>query len=295
MVSVIIPSYNSERTIEKCLDALLNQTYSGEFEIILVDSSDDRTPEIVKNKYPSILFTHLNGRTGRGKARNIGIKKSKGNLLLFVDSDCIVPSNWINELVALHRSKNYAAIGGSVVNGNNTMSVIAWAGYIAEFRDFIPGQKGGEVEHLPTCNIAYKREILEKLGGFSEDCFLPEDHDLNQRLILAGDKIFFNPDIKVKHIHRETFNSFIKHQKYIGIITARMIRKYHLQGYIVAGNVVISIILIPIIAMLKFINTIIVFIKFQGKLLLKHPVSIGVFSMGLIPWGLGFIKGSMMK
>ena len=77
MLSVIIPSYNSEKTIRKCLDSLLDQTYEGEYEIIVVDSSDDKTPQIVTSLYPKVKLVHFRNKTDPGKARNIGIGRQK--------------------------------------------------------------------------------------------------------------------------------------------------------------------------------------------------------------------------
>jgi len=72
MISVIIPSYNSNKTIEKCLNSILNQTYSDEYEIIVVDSSIDNTSDIVKNKFKDVKLAHLKKKTDPGTARNLG-------------------------------------------------------------------------------------------------------------------------------------------------------------------------------------------------------------------------------
>ena len=83
MISVIIPSYNSEITIIGCLNALQNQSYGGCYDITLIDSSDDGTPEIVSLEYPNVKLIHLNDRTDPGTARNIGIAEAKGDLIAF--------------------------------------------------------------------------------------------------------------------------------------------------------------------------------------------------------------------
>ena len=98
MISVIIPSYNSEHTIEKCLDSLRNQSYRGEHEIILIDSSADTTPQIVSSKYPEIQLIHLEKKTDPGTARNIGIKEAKGDILALIDSDCIAAHDWLDNI-----------------------------------------------------------------------------------------------------------------------------------------------------------------------------------------------------
>ena len=87
MISIIIPSYNSETTIIPCLDAVQSQSYSGQYEVILVDSSSDKTQEIVSSDYPKVKLLHPDVRADPGTARNMGISRAKGDLIAFVDSE----------------------------------------------------------------------------------------------------------------------------------------------------------------------------------------------------------------
>ena len=291
MVSVIIPSYNSEKTIERCLDALLNQTYSGEYEIILVDSSNDRTPEIVNSKYPQIKLINLQKKTDPGTARNIGIKESVGDPLLFIDSDCVAYSDWISKMALKHEQTNFDAIGGCVYNGNYVDNNIAWAGYIAEFREFLPVFPEREVEHIPTCNISYKRSVF-KNHKFNPLYYPQEDLEFNYKLRESGGKILFCPNIKVMHIHRESFKSFLSHQKIIGEITSKMMKILSLPGSWIVKNRLLPILFIPLIQLVKFFKTLYIFLRYKRQIILKHPLSIIIFAIGLVPWGVGFIKGS---
>jgi glycosyltransferase involved in cell wall biosynthesis len=84
MISVIIPSYNSERTIEKCLDSIEGQSYDGGYEVILVDSSADKTGDIVSAKYDKVKLIHLEEKTDPGTARNIGMREAKGGIYAFI-------------------------------------------------------------------------------------------------------------------------------------------------------------------------------------------------------------------
>ena len=71
-VSIVIPSYNSKKTIVQCLNSVLNQSYQGINEVLVVDSSDDSTDEIIRNTFSSIKLIHLKKKTLPGAARNIG-------------------------------------------------------------------------------------------------------------------------------------------------------------------------------------------------------------------------------
>lgn len=295
MISVILPSYNSQTTIAPVLTALKKQTFSEPYEIILVDSSEDETPNIVRTQFPDITYIHLKQKTDPGTARNMGLQKSSGDLILFIDSDCVAEPDWIEKMVQKHRTTNHAAIGGGVVNGNDPKNEIAWAGYMAEFREFIPEQGEKEVHHIPTCNISYKREYLEKLGGFNPNYYPQEDLDFNYRLTQSGATILFNPQARVHHNHRTTFPTFWRHQKNVGTITAKMLRILPLEGAEIARSKIKTIILIPFIPIVKWFRTVAIFWRLKRTILVQHPASAIVLAVGLLPWAMGFVKGAFTK
>ncbi len=292
MVSVIIPSYNSEETIEECLQSLLHQTYKEAYEIILVDSSIDRTPEIVREKFNMIKFIHLNEKTDPGTARNIGIQESRGDLLLFIDSDCRADSDWMEKMTGRYRRDGYAAVSGAVLNGNDPKSEVAWAGYLAEFREFIPQHKAGEVRHGPTCNISYKKEVILKLLPFNHRYYPQEDLELNYRLTRQGGRIFFDPTIRVYHHHRTQFQSFLRHQRNIGQITAKMINLLGLQGKWIVRNKALAVFVIPLLPFVKWLRTVFLFARLNPGLLLTHPTAVVLLAIGLVYWGGGFWQGT---
>src|SRR5215472_13909393 len=78
VVSIIVPCYNSDQTIRRCLAALISQEAPPPFELIVVDSSTDRTPQIVEQEFPSAKLIHLGTRAYAGAARNIGVRSSRG-------------------------------------------------------------------------------------------------------------------------------------------------------------------------------------------------------------------------
>lgn len=294
MISIIIPSYNSASTIEKCLDALFNQTYSGPYEVILADSSEDNTQKIVRKEFPQVTIISFDTKTDPGTARNEAIKKSSGELLLLIDSDCVAEPDWIEWMVQSHRDEKYAAVGGSVLNGNDPRNRVAWAGYIAEFREFLPGYPLQEVDHIPTCNISYKRRVF-KDKQFDPKFYPQEDLYFNYQLRTSGQNILFNPAVRVRHYHRETFLAFAHHQNKIGEITARVLQVLPLPGAFIARNKLLALVSFWILPLVKFIRTIIAFKKYAPGFLLKHMFSLVIFGLGLIPWCLGFIRGVFKK
>lgn len=294
MLSVIIPSYNSEHTIEKCIDSILNQSFSGDYEIILVDSSSDRTPLIVSANYPGVSLTHLNKKTDPGTARNIGIGKASGKVIAFIDSDCAAAKDWLERICDAHTS-GYNVIGGSVHNGNDANNLVAWAGYISEFREFIPEQSKREVTHIPTCNISYKANVFETYGLFQGEYYPQEDLVYNHKLSLHGEKILFDPSIQVYHTHRTKLEDYLGHQKKIGKITSHVLRLIDLEGSYIARRPILAALVLPLLPIVKFIRTISVFTKLRPSLILKRPRVLSVFATGLIYWVIGFSQGIYLK
>ncbi len=107
MISVVVPAYNEEQTISKCLKVIASQNC----ELIIVVGGNDKTNQIAK-QYGTVLKDKKN--IGAGAARNQGAKAAKGDIILFTDGDTIVPQNWIKEYKKVFLNKNVVAAGGIV-------------------------------------------------------------------------------------------------------------------------------------------------------------------------------------
>jgi glycosyltransferase involved in cell wall biosynthesis len=294
MISVIIPSFNSENTIKKCLDSLLNQSYDGGYEIVLVDSSVDRTPQIVSLRYPSVKLIHLGEKTDPGTARNIGIGEAKGDLIAFIDSDCMAEHDWLERIDSAHKS-SYSVVGGVVNNGNGGDDLVGWAGYISEFREFLPEQPKRELSHIPTCNISYKRKVFREFGLFQGEYYPQEDLVYNYNLWKNGERILLDPAIQVHHHHRSRLKNFLYHQNKIGVITSKVLKVIQLEGAFIVRNPVMAVFLIPFLPMVKFFRTLFVFLRFQPESIRKRPLVLLLFALGLVFWVTGFARGIYEK
>ena len=131
-ISIIIPSYNSKKTIMQCLNSVLNQSYKGIDQVIVVDSSDDGTDEVIKDFFPSVKLIHLREKTLPGAARNIGAGATNSEYIAFTDTDCIVDYYWIENI--LHRMENggHDAVGGVILNGTPE----SWSGTLGYLNEF---------------------------------------------------------------------------------------------------------------------------------------------------------------
>lgn len=213
-VSVIIPTYNRKQTLLKTLDSVLAQTYPRDlYEVIVVDDgSIDGTEEALEPLLSRILYFKQENK-GPATARNLGITHARGEIVAFTDDDCVVPLNWIEALVyGFRRYPDVVGVGGYMEADEETLATNVYARYesYVTHRVFGLGDKDIYGEHVPIATncAAYKKEILEELGGFDESFrnAAGEDADLNLRIASCGYKTLFVP-IKVIHIQEYSLRS----------------------------------------------------------------------------------------
>lgn len=188
-VSVVLCTYNVEGYIYQCVKHLLNQTVKN-FEIIIVDDSTDSTGKIIKRFDDNRIKYFKNKKhLGISKSRNKAIKLSAGKYVFFTDADCIVSRNWIEQGLRTFADSNCVGVEGKTYYVSET--------YKPSFSDsIIKNLNGGQ---YMTCNIAYQRSALEKIGGFDERySYYYEDRDLALRIKKLGE-IVFNPCMIVYH------------------------------------------------------------------------------------------------
>ncbi|MFA5484718.1 MAG: glycosyltransferase [Candidatus Pacearchaeota archaeon] len=208
-VSIVIPVYNSEKTLNSCLKSILKQNYSN-YEVIVVDNnSNDDSKKIIKsfeikNKKLKYFFEPIKGR---GSARNKGILSSSGEIILMVDSDCVVPSNWINNLL-----QPIIFEGESIVMGNEEIAFknkLSHQIQRANHDLLLDHLDGPYINYLDTKNFAIISSLVKKLM-FNSSLVQMEDFEFYLRLKLNNYKIRFLKDVKVKHYHKTNFLDWIR-------------------------------------------------------------------------------------
>jgi len=209
IITVIIPTHNSEATIQRCIQSITTQTYPTEkYEIIVVDDgSKDNTISIAKKSGVNLVLEI--DSCFPGKARNIGVSKAKGNLLAFIDSDCEAELGWLETISK--ELQTYAAIGGPILNGN-PQSNVAWAEYLMEFSGFHEYKKRSIINFIPSCNQVCRKETFNLIGGF-RDVGLSEDVFFGLSLKNVGVDLIFIPELKIRHLCRTDLNKFLLNYK----------------------------------------------------------------------------------
>ena len=217
LLSIIIPTHNSESIIKRCLDSLTSQSIPREqFEIIVVDDgSNDKTVDIAKECGADKVI--VTDPCFQGKARNIGAGTAKGEILAFIDSDCAAKENWLETMK--REIKSIKAIGGPVLNGN-VHSLVAWAEYLMEFCGWDEYRKRSVVPFVPGCNQVCTKDVFLSVGGFSENR-LSEDVLFGHSLQKAGIELLFVPELQVLHFCRTKLNRYLANMKLLGKYSTR--------------------------------------------------------------------------
>lgn len=209
-ISVIIPFYNSQETIEKCLDALAEQ-YVKPDEVILVDNrSTDNSIKIVqafkKNHTDLNIILAEETKPGPAAARNKGLKIVTGDIITFTDSDCMPAKNWLYEIKKAFSNLKFGAVAGQIV-GCKPGSIFDKFHALFTMKGFTHSQTFNEFTLVrggfPTANLSIKKTILDQISGFCDTMKIySEDYDLCARIYRAGFCIRYTTDAIVYHRHR---------------------------------------------------------------------------------------------
>ena len=188
-VSVVVCVRNVEKYISECIRSILDQTFS-DFEIVIIDDmSSDTTKNIIK-KFGNKRIRYFRNEKwlGISKSRNRGVKYAAGEYIFFTDGDCTVSKNWIEEGLKYFKDQNCVGVEGRIYYVSED--------YEPTFSDYIKENRYGG--HFMTGNMAYKKRVIETVGGFDERLTCLEDRDIALRIMKHG-KICFNPEMIVYH------------------------------------------------------------------------------------------------
>jgi glycosyltransferase involved in cell wall biosynthesis len=288
--SVVIPSYRASGTIARCLSALLCQDFALPYEIIVVDSSPDQTPDLVRREFPTVHLIHLRQQTDPAAARNIGAEYAQAEMLAFIDADCVAPSDWLSRLYAALQA-GYDAVGGAIANGNGD-SLVSWAGYFCEFRDFLPGGPAHDATNLTLGNAVYRRVVLQAVGGFPAGYFPQEDQIFHACLCREGCRIRLEPRIVVTHFHRTKWREFMHHQRRIGRVNALVVRQLRLPGASLTDSPWRARMVLPLLVPFRFLRTVAACWRVERSLVLRQPILAALCLLGMVSWGQGFVDGA---
>jgi len=204
-ISVVLTTKNEEKNIGELLESLSNQ--EEPYEVLIVDSdSTDKTQEIVKeysNKKKNIKLLIHPGT--RAESMNYGIQKSTGDAVAFIGGDDIAETHWIREIRKVMQHADIV-VGKLISKGDDRFKAL---------KNVKLFHKGVNIS-FPGTNTTYKKEILDKLGGFDSSLFSAEDLDLNYRAVEAGYNIVVNETAMVYYRPRNSLYAFLRQSFWYG-------------------------------------------------------------------------------
>jgi GT2 family glycosyltransferase len=222
-VSVVVCTHNGQETLSECLGRLEALTYP-DFEVIVVcDGSRDRSAEIAREHGVRLVETE---HRGLSHARNAGITRASGEIVAFLDDDAYPDSDWLHYVAASLRVNGHVGVGGPNIPPDDE-------GLVADCVAAAPGGpihvliSDREAEHVPGCNMAFRKSALEEIGGFDERFRVAgDDVDVCWRLQGAGETLGFSAGAVVMHRRRDSVRRYLKQQYGYGKAEALLERKW---------------------------------------------------------------------
>jgi GT2 family glycosyltransferase len=206
-LSIIIPTLERSTILAKTIDDVLSQNFK-DFEFWIVDQSSAReaaanASHVAQRSDPRLKYLHL-AKAGLPNARNEGIRRAKGEIILFLDDDVMLSSaDFLTAHLAAYSDPRVGGVTGRhversvVTNCKHTACYVSWGGRT------IYNLRGHQRQLIGSCkgsNMSFRAEVVEKVGGFDRNTDLLEDTDFSVRVAKAGWSLLFEPTAEIVHL-----------------------------------------------------------------------------------------------
>ncbi|WP_457549424.1 glycosyltransferase [Archaeoglobus sp.] len=230
-ISVVIPAHNEEGFVGKAVKSVNRQEFSrDDFEIIVVadNCSDNTALEAKQAGADSVISVKKGCAAG---ARNAGAKIAKGKLLVFLDADCIMEKNFLKILWNDFKKEKFDFAG---INVESEAKNRYQKSYLIERYHFESSKNARKLKDpqfvdeniIISCAFIFRKSFFKKIGGYNESIFYWEDWDITKRSYKAGGKgLWWNPNLRVKHIEPSTWREVWMHGKTKGYAKAIAYKK----------------------------------------------------------------------
>ena len=218
-VSIIVPAYENPEELERCLQSLQQGELEDESEVIVIDdcsSEQSGAIEQTAQKYNAGYYRQ-DKNAGPGVARNRGASEARGDILVFIDSDCVAPKGWLTKLIKPIRYgkclATTACYAGPVIS--------AWITVFQDedYRYRMPSEEI-DTSFVNSCNFAIDKKVFQDCGGFPAQR-ISEDMVLGLMLSKRGTPPRFLPDAGVRHDYHSTLNGYLKQRFSFAFNTVR--------------------------------------------------------------------------
>ena len=228
--SFIIPVYNRPDEVDELLDSLTKQSLR-DFEVVVVEDGSSVSCKDVVDKYVSLLNIHYYSKpnSGPGQTRNYGVERANGEYMLILDSDCILPETYLEEVEKELNRKEADAFGGPDCAHESFSDVQKAINYAMTSFFTTGGIRGGKKKmdkfYPRSFNMGVRKDVYQALGGFSKMRF-GEDIDFSIRIFKEGYKCRLFPEAWVWHKRRTDLKKFFKQVHNSGIARINLYKKY---------------------------------------------------------------------
>ena len=302
-IAVIVAAKNAERTITKCIESLLTVDYPNYEVIVVDDGSQDQPPYLIDRYKNTVKIITLSG-VGASSARNIAVSQAQADYVAFTDSDCIVEPGWLKALIeGLKESSVPAAACGGIQKlpddatgfEKKVYLFMKKTGFVSDYIRMTGTRNIIDVEHNPSCNVMYKKEIFQREGGFLDGVWPGEDVELDYRLRRKGYRLLFTPHAVVYHYKPQKFNSFLTMMFRYGCAQGFLVRKYGIFRKLHFLPVLTIVFLLLFLSACVW-NQPLAFALAVGSCFLVLGYSLdfvvaAFFLLGGIYWNAGFMRG----
>ena len=230
--SIIVPVYNRPDEVDELLESLSNQTQK-DFEVIIVEDGSVKTCKDVCDKYASILVLHyfFKNNSGPGQSRNYGAERAKGEWLIVLDSDVVLPNGYLAAVdkAISQQSAGFAAFGGPDAAHPSFTPVQKAISYSMTSFFTTGGIRGGKAKldkfYPRSFNMGIRKDVYQQLDGFTKMRF-GEDIDFSYRIVEAGYRPQLFPDAWVWHKRRTDFRKFFRQVYNSGIARINLEKRH---------------------------------------------------------------------
>ena len=319
--SIIVPVFNRPDEVDELLESLTHQSVSN-FEVIIVEDGSSKPCSDICKKYESILDIHYyyKENSGPGQSRNYGAERAQGEYLLILDSDVVLPENYIRAIDEELGHEPADAFGGPDKAHDSFTDTQKAISYSMTSFFTTGGIRGGKKKldkfYPRSFNMGIRKDVYTRLGGFSKMRF-GEDIDFSIRIFKAGYRCRLFPEAWVFHKRRTDFTKFFRQVYNSGIARINLYKKYpeslklvHLLPMVFTVGTILLILISLIGFILMVCDTkqwlglcampwipifLYALIIFSDSTLSNKNVKIGVLSIAsafiqLIGYGLGFLE-----
>ena len=304
--SLIIPVYNRPDEVDELLESLTMQHFQ-DFEVLVVEDGSSVPCESVVDRYATLLNIHYLRKTnsGPGQSRNFGAERSRGEYLLILDSDCVLPPGYLDAVEAELQREPADAFGGPDRAHASFTRVQKAINYAMTSFFTTGGIRGGKKKmdkfYPRSFNMGIRREVYQALGGFSKMRF-GEDIDFSIRIFKAGYRCRLFPEAWVWHKRRTDWRKFFKQVYNSGIARINLYKKYPeslklvhvLPALFTLGvcAVLLCALICPwsLLLLLIFVSVILIDASIRNKSLFIGVLSVIAAFIQLIGYGTGFLS-----